>query len=179
VTFVLQQEGSAWKLGGLYIKAVEAAGHDGKWFADRAREFKAKGQTRDAWMYYQEAREILVPVSFMSTMMTDKLYDEAQTVKPADLPTNEAPMELAAGGKTYPLTAIFPTTVGKDLDLVVRYQAPSISDTTQTYQNNVAVIQALLARYPEFRGAFDGVVARAVAPSGQDYGTMMAMKDIK
>jgi len=29
------------------------------------------------------------------------------------------------------------------------------------------------------RDAFDGVVTRAVEPSGRDYGSMLAMKDIK
>ena len=179
VTFVLQQESEAWKVGGLYIKAVDAAAHDGKWFAQRADEFKAKGQTRNAWLYFQEARELLVPVPFMSTMMTDKLYDEAQSVKPADLPSNDAPMTLSAGGKSYALTTLFPAPVGNDLELIVKYQSPDISDTGKTYQDNLAVIKALLARYPEFRDAFDGVVARAVAPSGQDYGTMMPMKEIR
>jgi hypothetical protein len=29
------------------------------------------------------------------------------------------------------------------------------------------------------REGFGGIVARAVAPNGQDYGTLLAMKDIK
>ena len=86
VSFVLQQQADDWKLGGFYAKPTKIAGHDGNWFADRAREFKAKGQNRNAWFYYGEARELLVPVPFMATATTDKLYDEMQTVKPADLP---------------------------------------------------------------------------------------------
>ena len=41
------------------------------------------------------------------------------------------------------------------------------------------VIKALVTKYPEFRDAFDGVVVRAVEPSGKDYGAMLPMKDIK
>jgi len=41
------------------------------------------------------------------------------------------------------------------------------------------MIKALVAKFPEFREAFAGVVARAVEPSGHDYGSLMAMKDIK
>jgi hypothetical protein len=41
------------------------------------------------------------------------------------------------------------------------------------------LIKALVVKFPEFRGAFAGVVARAVEPSGRDYGTLVAMKDIK
>ena len=43
----------------------------------------------------------------------------------------------------------------------------------------MAVIKALVAKYPEVRDAFAGVVARAVDPTGRDYGTLLAMKDIK
>ena len=43
----------------------------------------------------------------------------------------------------------------------------------------MAVMKALLAKYPELRANFDGMIARAVEPSGRDYGTMLPMKDIK
>jgi hypothetical protein len=175
LTFILQQIGNDWKLGGFYAKPTQISGHDGNWFAQQARTYKTKGQTHNAWFYYLEARELLVPVSFMYTQLTDKLYDEMQTVKPADLP----PADLAAGGKTYKLSDLFPVVVGNDLDLVVKYQSADVSNTGQTFQDNLAVMKALLAKYPEFREAFGGIVARAVEPSGRDYGSLMAMKDIK
>jgi hypothetical protein len=63
--------------------------------------------------------------------------------------------------------------------VVVKYSAADISNTQKTFQDNMAVIRALVAKYPELREAFAGVVARAVAPSGQDYGSMLPMKEIK
>ena len=54
-----------------------------------------------------EARDLLVPVPFMYTQKTDKLYDETQAVKPSDLPANGTTTDLAAVGKTYKLTALF------------------------------------------------------------------------
>jgi hypothetical protein len=111
----------------------------------------------------------------MSTVVTDKLYDEAQSAKPSDLPSSD----LVAGGKTFKLTNLFPLSVGNELDLVVKYQSPDVSNTTQTFQDNMTVMKALIAKYPELREAFAGIVARAVEPSGRDYGSLMAMKDIK
>ena len=175
MSFVLQQQGNDWKLGGFYAKPAQIADHDGNWFADRAREFKTKGQMRNAWFYFGEARELLVPVPFMATATTDKLYDEMQTVKPSDLP----PADLAAGAKTYKLTDLFPLPVVRDLDLVVKYQSADVSDSGKTFQENMAVMKALVAKYPEFRDGFAGIVVRAVEPSGRDYGSMLAMKDIK
>jgi hypothetical protein len=179
LTMILQQVGTDWKLAGFFARPLQVSGHDGAWFAQRARDFKAKGQNRNAWLYYREATALSAPVDFMSTLVTDKLYDEMQTVLPSDLPVNGTTVDVSAGAKTYHVTDVFPLAVGNDLDVVAKYQAADVSNTAQTYQENVAVTKALLARFPEFRDAFAGVVVRAVEPSGRDYGSLMAMKDIK
>ena len=179
LSFVLQQQGSEWKIGGFYVHASQVGGHDADWFADKARAFKAKNQNRDAWLYFLQARELAVPVPFMYTQVTDKLYDESQAIKPADLPLDGNTVDLATGGKTYKLTTMFPVAVAQDLDVVVKYQASDVSRAAETFKDNMAVIHALVAKYPELRDAFAGVVARAVEPSGQDYGSMLPMKEIK
>src|SRR5258706_14951895 len=179
VSLILQQQGSDWKLGGLYIKGAQSAGHDSDWFATRAREFQTKGQKHNAWIYNLQAISLVSPLPFMSTAVTDKLYDDSQKSQPPDFPADGKTADIAAGTATYKLTAIFPEVVGNDLDLIVRYQASDISNTNQAYQNNVAVMKVLLTKYPELRDAFAAVVGRAVDPSGRDYGTMLAMKDIK
>jgi hypothetical protein len=179
LSFILQQVGTDWKLGGFYAKAAAVAGHDAPWYLTQARQYKAKGQLHNAWLYFQQARSLISPLDFMTTLQTDKLYDEMQSAKPNDAPVSGAPAELASGGKTYKLTALFPLPVGNDLDLIVKYEVPDISNSTVTFQDNMAVIKALVTKYPELREAFAGVVARAVEPSGRDYGSLLAMKDIK
>jgi hypothetical protein len=176
---ILQQTGADWKLAGLYIKAAQIGGHDSNWFVDRAREYKAKGQLHNAWFYYEEARSLSSPLSFMSTLATDTLYDESEKARPSDLPGNGKPGDLQAGTTAYKLIAVFPQPVGEDLDLIVKYQVADASNTNQAYADNVAVMKALVAKYPEVRDAFAGVVGRAVDPSGRDYGTLLPMKDIK
>jgi len=146
LSLVLQQQGSDWKLGGFYAKPAQAAGHDGNWFVERARGFKTKSQMHNAWFYYQEARDLLAPLPFMSTQATDKLYDESQDLQPPDLPANGSVVDLTAGTKTYKLTSWFPLGVGDDLDVVVKYQAADISNNNQTYQENLTVIRALVAK---------------------------------
>jgi hypothetical protein len=179
LSFVLQKIGTEWKLAGFYARGKEVAGHNGQWFADRAREFKAKQQNRNAWLYFLEARDLLAPVPFMSTMATDKIYDEMQAVQPTDLPAGGNTADLMAGGKTYKLTQAFPVALGNDVDLVVKYTTADVSNSNQTYQENQAVIKALAAKCPELRDGFIAVIARAVEPSGRDYGTMLTLKDIK
>jgi len=179
ISLILQQVGTDWKLGGLYIKALQVGGHDSEWFTTRAREYKAKGQLHNAWLYYLMARNLISPLPFMSTAATDKLYDESQSLQPADVPAEGKTVDFQAGTATYKLTAMYPDAMGKDLDLLVRYQVSDLSNTNQTYQSNIAVMKALTTKYPEFKEAFAAVNARAVDASGRDYGTLLSMKDIK
>jgi len=191
LTLVLKQVGAEtpipgvlrieWKLAGFYAKSSQASGHDGAWFTQRARDFKSKGQNHNAWLYYREAIALAAPVDFMSTLATDKLYDETQATQPADVPVNGNTVEMSAGDKTHhwTWTEIFPLVVGDDLDVVVKYQSGDVSNTGHAFQENTMVIKALVGKFPELREAFAGVVARAVEPSGRDYGTLMTMKEIK
>lgn len=179
VSLILQQVGPDWKVGGLYVKAAEIAGHNSDWFLNHAREFRAKGQAHNAWLYYLEARSLISPLPFMSTAATDKLYDESQKAQPADLPADGKTIDLPAGTATFKLVDLFPELVGSDLDLIVKYQVADASNTNLAYHDNIAVMKALLAKYPELRDGFAAIVARAVDPSGHDYGTLLAMKEIK
>jgi hypothetical protein len=187
VSMILQQEGSDWKLGGLYIQAAEFASHNSAWFASRAREFQAKGQMHNAWLYFIEAISLVSPLPFMSTKASDDLYDESQKLQPADFPAENKTADLSAGSTSgatagaaaYKLISILPVVVGDDLDLLVKYQAADVSNTKLTYQTNVVVMKALVAKYPELTGAFAAIEARAVDPNGHDYGTLLTMKDIK
>jgi hypothetical protein len=176
---ILQQTGNDWKLGGLYIKPAQIAGHDSDWFLNQARQYKSKGQMHNAWFYYLEARSLIAPLPFMSTLATDKLYDESQSAQPTDLPAGGKTTALASPTSTYKLTAVFPEAVGNDLDLIVKYESANVSNTNVAYQENVNVMKALVTKYPEVRDSFAAVVARAVDTSGRDYGTLLAMKDIK
>lgn len=180
LTMVLKQEAGAWKLAGYYSKPEEIGGHDGQWFLNKARDYKAKGANHNAWFYYLTAWDLTAPVDFISTPRLDKLSDEMQSVRSSDLPTSDHPLALmAGGGRTYQVIQMSALPVDNDLYLLVKYRAPDVSDTHKTFDENMAVIRATVARYPEFRDAFAGVVARATEPSGRDYGTLLAMKDVK
>jgi hypothetical protein len=177
---ILQQAGTDWKLAGLYVKPAEIAGHDSDWFLAQARQYKAKGQLHNSYMYYLQTIDLVARgMPFMSTQATDKLYDEAQSVQSTDLPSNGKPVDLVANGTTFKLTAVHPSKIGNDLDLFVEYLVPDASNSNQDYQSNFAVMKALLAKYPEFRDAFSGVDALVVDASKRNYGSLLAMKDIK
>jgi len=183
LTWILQQSGNQWRIAGLIPKATQIAGRDGVWYWRQAREYAKKGQRYNAYFYYQIADGLLRPIPVMSTPNLDKLADEWQKATPPGMPP-ETPLTLAsvdktAAGRTYQVTQMFVTAVENQPHLVVRYSVPDVSNTQQAFNDNTAVMRALLQRFPELREAFQGVVARATAPTGQDYGTLLAMKDIK
>jgi hypothetical protein len=180
LTFILQQQGTDWKLGGFFLHAEQTAGHDASWYQQKARDFKTKGQTHNAWLYFLLARDLAMPVYFLYTQPTNKMYEEEQSVRPSDFPVDGSVVDLAAAdGKVYKLTAVFPITVQQNLNVVVKYRTASVADTGQSFRENMNVMRALLAKFPELRDAFEGFVVRAVEPSGRDYGSMMPMKDVK
>jgi hypothetical protein len=175
---ILQQVGGAWKLAGYFAKSGLVGGHNADWYAQKAREFKQKGQGRNAWFYFLEARDLAAPVPFMSTLKLDKLYEEALQVRPGDMPT-DGQVTITMGTRPVKMLAAFPIVINDQLALVVKYQSADISNTAQTFQDNTGLMQVLVTRYPELRDGFSAIVVRAVAPDGQDYGTLLAMKDIK
>ncbi len=179
VSWVLRQSGAQWRVGGLIPKPGELAGHDGNWYLNQARAYHAKGQNHNAWLFYSIALDLMQPLGALHTPPMDKLYDEAQQTLPPDLPARGRAADITLNGRAFHLTEVFATPVGHNLDLVVKYQEPDVSDTSKTYQDNMAVMRGLTTKYPELREAFAGIVARAVTPGGQEYGTLLAMKDVK
>jgi len=178
VTVVLQKLQNQWKLAGYYPKPTEAAGHDATWYVQQARRFKQQGELHNAWFYYVLGWELYSPVDFMSSLQLDALSNEIQEARPADVPGSVA-VPLAANGRSYNLTQIFAAPDDqKQLSLVVKYQAASVNDAQRAFEDNMAVIKAMATRFPELRTAFSGIVARATTASGQDYGTLLMMKDI-
>jgi hypothetical protein len=179
LTLIVQNMGGAWKLAGYYPRLDSVGGHDGQWYLTKAREFKAKGQVHNAWFYYLTAWDLSAPVNFMSTPQLDKIADEMQSARPADLPSDSAPLSLQANGKTFKVTELAAVPVDDNLDLRIRYVNPDAGNSAVAFQDNTAVIKAIVAKYPEVRDGFTAVVARAFDSGGHEYGSLLLVKDMK
>jgi hypothetical protein len=180
LTMVLQDAGNGnWKLAGYYARLNAMGGHDGRWFLSKAHEYKEKGQAHNAWFYYLTAWDLMAPVDFMSTPALDKLGDELQVARPTDLPSPDAPLLLSVSGKTFRVTEFSALPINGELYVRAQYETPDAATPALASADNVAVMKALLAKYPEMREAFGGVIARATDPAGHDYGTVTPMKDVK
>jgi hypothetical protein len=179
-SLLLLQDGGTWKIAGLFPRPRQIAGHDAMWYWNQARDFEAKGQRHNAWYYFLAAKELTGPLPFLSTDKIDNFNAELEGATPQDLPEKNPLTIQAANGKTYEITNLFVIPDEKQgLDLVIKYKSPDISDTGKTFIENKEVMKAVLAKYPEFRPVYGSLVARAVAPSGQDFGSMLPMKDVQ
>lgn len=181
ITYVLQQESGQWKLAGYQAKPSQVGPHDGLWYWVRARDYKKQGSQHLSFFYYTIAADLLAPVTFMSTPQLEALYQEEQANVPKDLPQSpQQPVPVTLNGQTYNIVQAFVVPDDKQgLDLVYKYSSPDISDQVKTFQQNMAFIKALAQQYPEYKQAFTSIVARAVAPNGQDFGTQLPVNEIK
>ena len=179
LSLVLQNPGGVWKLAGYYPRLDSVGGHDGEWYLAKARDYKAKGYSHDAWFYYLTAWDLTAPVNFMSTPQLDKIADEMQSARPSDLPSDSSPLSISANGKVFKITEFAAVPVDNNLDLRIRYQNPDAGNSAVAFQDNMALIKAVVAKYPEFRDAFNSIIVRAVDSSGHEYGSLLLVKDIK
>jgi len=182
LSLILQETAPGqWKLAGFYPKARRVGDKGPGQFLISARDYRAKGELHNAYFYYLTARDLSLPVSFMMTRPIEKLDSEAEPIVPKDIPGEQPATIASATGKSYQVTQIFPVPVGTGMNLVIKYKAlGEVSDTRSRFTDNMDLMKAFAQKYPEYRDAFAGFVARAVDPAtGQDYGTVLAMNDIK
>ncbi|HEY6968791.1 MAG TPA: hypothetical protein VJA94_06295 [Candidatus Angelobacter sp.] len=170
------QDAGGWKLAGLYIYAQSALGHDGIWYLKQAREYKSKGQTHNAWLYYVESWELLKPVRFMETTLLGNIIKELNAVQPKDVPAGNKAVSYSANGKTYNITEISVYPTDKSFDLSIKYSVPSTGDFATTAADARNLASAYVAQYPELKDAFNNVWAHAIDPNGGDVPGVVTLK---
>lgn len=175
LTTIFQDVGG-WKLAGLQIRPEWAAGHDGLWYLKQARDYKSKGQTHNAWLYYTTSWELLAPIPSMNTTLLGNILEESNGVLPHDIPVEGKPVAYSASGKTYTLTDMTTYKTDKTLDLLVKYSVPSTSDFAATQADARGLANALVAQYPELKDGFSNVWVHAIDGRGGDVVGLVKLK---
>jgi hypothetical protein len=170
LSFILQQDGSAWKMAGFYPHARTAAGKDGLWYWNTARAKVAAKQPWLAWLDYSEADALLAPASFASSTALDKLHAEQQRSAPADLANGlsaDTPLILkSSDGKDFHVTSVANETAddGTSLHLVLHYAADVSATPEASRARNALAAKAFLTAHPELRPAYTAVIVFADIP---------------
>jgi hypothetical protein len=170
------QDMGGWKIADFRIRPEAAQGHDGVWFLERAREYKTKGQTHNAWFFYVTSWDLLAPVPFMDTRLLSKIIQESGTIQPKDVPVGGKPVSFTANGKTYNINDMSVLHEGNNFDLSLRYSVPSTADFNATQADARNLANALVAQYPELKEVFNNIWAHAVDPNGGDVPGLINLK---
>lgn len=186
VSLLLRQDstGSPWQLAGLYPKATTAAGHDGLWYWKQARTLAAAKQPWSAYIFYEEAQNLLQPAGFVSSTHLENLRSERTAATPPALANGigtDNPLVLkGADGAEYRFTAILPdNTLNKDkIDVAAHLKVDSLGDANTARQRNLAAMSTLLAAHPELRQTFHGVWIFSDAPGQNPVANEAAMDEI-
>jgi len=185
LAFVLQEIAGAWRLAGFFPRATAAAGHDGLWYWRGAREFVAKKEAMNSWIYFQQAATLLRPVSFLSSNHLDRLNDETSRAAPSALSqgiSNEAPLALrGVNGSDVRITAIGTDDSLKTqpIDLALHFKAEGVLEPTQARARNREVAAAFVKAYPEVASVFHGVWVFAEVPNAAPFGSEHPMSNLR
>lgn len=166
ISLILAQNGQGqWKLAGFFAKPLMLNGQDGVWYWRHARNYAQQHDDWAAWFYYQIARDLVEPVNFLSSPNLDKLHNEAEKVRPANLP-GQQPMVFTANGQPFQITRVNTSTELGGLDLVIHYtpnssEAADLQNPAQARQQVVTLMTGMLGAHPGLRSAFHGLWVRA------------------
>ncbi len=184
LSFLLKQVQGKWAMGGFYPTAMWAAGHDGLWYWRQARTMAANNQHWNAWLYYQQAEDLLLPARFIQSTHLQKLKSEQTAVAPPQLSEGvsaQSPLVVkSADGQEFHFIGLgVDDSLGKEkIDVAARLKVDQIGDVAAASKRNAAAMSALVAAYPELRTAFHGVWIFAEAPGQNPFATEEPMSDI-
>jgi len=163
---------------------MTAAGHDGLWYWTQARAMLKGKEQWNAWLYFQQAENLLSPVNFVQSTHMEKLKSETTAAAPPAVSQGvSADVPLVVKGKDgvdYYFTGMgTDDSLAKDkIDVTARLKVAAIGDPVAARKRNANAMSALLSAYPEMRKGFHGVWIFAEAPGQNPFATEEAMTEI-
>jgi len=184
LSFLLRQDAGKWMMAGFYPTAMTAAGHDGLWYWTQGRAMLKGKEQWNAWLYFQQAENLLSPVNFVQSTHLEKLKSETTAAAPPAVSQGvSADVPLVVKGKDgvdYYFTGIgTDDSLAKDkIDVTARLKVAAIGDPVAARRRNANAMSALLSAYPEMRKGFHGVWIFAETPGQNPFATEEAMTEI-
>jgi hypothetical protein len=171
-----------WKLAGFFAKPMMLANQNGLWYWSQARQYAQKGMQWPAWFYYQIAAFLVNPVDFLSSPNMEKLRQEAEKVRPQDLP-GVKPWIISANGSNFDVIRADTSTTLGPLDFVIRYkpsmaQVAQLRDPVAARKQAVALMAGALAVHPDLRKAFHGIWVYADSGNATIFALELPMSQI-
>jgi hypothetical protein len=174
LSFLLRQDGGAWKMAGFYPHARTAAGHDGLWYWTEARAAAKAKQPWNAWLLYGEAYALLRPASFVESSHLDALQGEQRTATPPELSngvSKDTPLVVkGAAGDEFHFTGLSTdrSDDGARVNVILHMKAGT-TDAAAARVRNEAAAAAFVKAHPDLRKDFQGVWVYAETDEQQPF----------
>jgi len=172
LSFLLRQDGGTWKMAGFYPHARTAAGHDGLWYWNHARDAAKAKQLWAAWLLYNEAYALLRPASFVDSSHLDALQGEQRSATPPELSngvSRDTPLVIkGATGDEFHFTGLSTerSDDGTRVNVILHMKAGT-TDAAAARVRNEAAAAAFVKAHPELRKDFQGVWVFGETDEGQ------------
>ena len=183
-SFLLKQEQGRWTMAGFYPKPLTAAGHDGLWYWTEARTMTDAKERLSAWLYYQQAANLLVPAGFVQSTHLEKLRAEETAAAPpalSDGVSADSPLVVKGpDGVEYHFIGLgVDDSLSKSkVDVTAHLKVDQMGDPAAAKKRNSDAMVALVTAYPEMRKAFEGVWIFAETPGQSPFITEERMSEI-
>ena len=183
-SFLLKQEQGRWTMAGFYPKPLTAAGHDGLWYWTEARTMTDAKERLSAWLYYQQAANLLVPAGFVQSTHLEKLRAEETAAAPpalSDGVSTDSPLVVKGpDGVEYHFIGLgVDDSLSKSkIDVTAHLKVDQMGDPAAAKKRNSDAMVALVTAYPEMRKAFEGVWIFAETPGQSPFITEERMSEI-
>jgi hypothetical protein len=178
---ILGQTGAVqkdWQLGGLFLRPLTLAGHDGVWYWQQGRSYTTVRQMWRAQLSFAAASQLLIPVRIFNSPNLEKLEQEASVATTKDFP-GDAPVEIQNGNKKWLLRqAFFSESNSSQPDLTLEYAIDKIAAPKDARADCIALAYTLLAQHAEIRSLFHALQIRAITSSGEQFAIHLEGSDI-
>lgn len=171
-----------WKLAGFFTKPMMLGGQNGLWYWTHARDYAQQKMDWAAWFYYQIAAFLVDPVDFISSPNMDKLRQEAEKVRPENLPADK-PMTVNSTDGAFQVVRVDTSVDLGPLDFTIHYtptdtQAAQLRDPVAARKQVIDLMTAMLSLHPELRRAFHGLWVYADSANATVFALELPMDQI-
>ena len=175
----MAKENGSWKTIGFHVGPTQILTFSGADLWRQAQEQRARAHSFNAFILYNAARGLLDRGPYVQLGDAAAFrQDFASFTAPNGLNTS-FPLEWQLGGRTFLIASMgyIGFTGSHQIALVITWTPRSLSDNDEAERDNHELIDAFIAKYPEWRESFDAVAARALTPDGHSGWGTVYLKD--
>jgi hypothetical protein len=170
----LEHEGGEWRVRAFNFGLSRILGKDSEQLWEAARQQRARGNDFNAAMLYFAAKGTAERGPFYQARMFQDFNADYRTFVAPETIRGEGPYTWTFDGDTFTVTRLHYMGFGSgDVGLIIDHSPAAWTESAEASAINHRLIDGFRGAFPEWREAFDAVIARAAKPgTNQTWGTV-------